>query len=257
MVFTCVIQGCGKRPEPYVRSLHGFPNNLETTKAWNGFVKRTKPCWNGNTPSTRICSEHFQPTCYKNHMAWSMGCVRTLDLIDDFQVPTIYPAVAEKNAPSPSKSNNLKADIHIQTQQNPPGSSTMLAPAEIKQEEEETRCSGTTEAPLIQGCHVKAEYQVMYFVRHVATQTDPPSISTNARSVGTQLTGLSRSTGSQVKMGRDFGVCTVPLKTPRLLLQPTLVKRPNKRLRLALEYEEEASSEAITSTAVQVKTSST
>ncbi|PWA33695.1 hypothetical protein CCH79_00007514 [Gambusia affinis] len=119
MVFTCVIQGCGKRPEPYVRSLHGFPNNLETIKAWNEFVKRTKPYWNGNTPSSRICSEHFLPTCYKNHMAWSMGCVRTLDLIDDFQVPTIYPAVAEKNASSPSR-DNLKADIHIQTQQNPP-----------------------------------------------------------------------------------------------------------------------------------------
>ncbi|XP_008430487.1 THAP domain-containing protein 10-like isoform X1 [Poecilia reticulata] len=255
MVFTCVVQGCGKRPEPYVRSLHGFPNNLETIKAWSKFVKRTKPYWNGNTPSSRICSEHFQPTCYKNHMAWSMGCVRTLDLIDDFQVPTIYPAVAEKNASSLTK-DDLKAGIHIQTHQKAPGSSTMLAPAEIKQEEE-THCSGTTETPPIQDCHVKAEHQVMYFVRHVATQTDPPSISTNTRSVGTQLTRLSRSTGSQVKMGRDYGVCTVPLKTPRLLLQPTLVKRPSKRLRLALECEEEASSGGIASTAVQVKTSST
>ncbi|XP_014909058.1 THAP domain-containing protein 10-like [Poecilia latipinna] len=256
MVFTCVVHGCGKRPEPYVRSLHGFPNNLETIKAWNEFVRRTKPYWNGNTPSSKICSEHFQPTCYKNHMAWSMGCVRTLDLIDDFQVPTIYPAVAEKKASSLTK-DVLKAGIHIQTHQNPPGSSTVLASAEIKQEEEETHCSGTTDTPLIQDCHVKTEYQVMYFVRHVATQTDPPSISTNTRSVGTQLTRLSRSTGSQVKMGRDYGVCTIPLKTPRLLLQPTLVKRPSKRLRLALEYEEEAPSEGIASAAVQVKTSST
>ncbi|XP_054897853.1 uncharacterized protein LOC129367453 [Poeciliopsis prolifica] len=246
MVFTCVIQGCGKRPEPYARSLHGFPNNLETIKAWNEFVKRTKPHWNGNTPSSRICSEHFQPTCYRNHMAWSMGCVRTLDLIDDFQVPTIYPAVAEKNAPSPTK-DNPKADMRIQT---PAGRSTLRAAEEIKQEEE-THCSGSTDT-LIQGCHVKTEYQVMYFVRHAATQTDPPSIATNTRSVGTQLTRLSRSTGSQVKMGRDYGVCTVPLKTPQLLLQPTLVKRPSKRLRFALEYEEEL----ITSTAVQVKTSS-
>lgn len=43
-------------------------------------------------------------------------------------------------------------------------------------------------------------------------------------------------------------ICSDPLKSRLLLLQPTLVKRPSKRLRLGLEYEEEA---------VQDKTSST
>ncbi|KAM4735217.1 THAP domain-containing protein 10-like [Anableps anableps] len=252
MVFTCIIKGCGKRSEPYVRTLHGFPDNLETINAWNEFVKRTKPKWNGNTPSSRICSEHFQPACYKNHMAWSMGWVRTLELIDDFQVPTIYPAVVKKNAASPTKDDPKAGRNSL----DPPGSSTMLAPAEIKKEEE-SHCSGATMTALIQECHVKAECQVMYFVRHVASQTDPPSVSPNTRSVGTQLTRISRSTGSQVKLGRDYGVCTDPLKTPLLLLQPTLVKRPSKRLRLSLEYKEEAPSEGITSIAVQDKNSST
>ncbi|XP_027867565.1 uncharacterized protein LOC114141274 [Xiphophorus couchianus] len=251
MVCTCVIQGCGKRPEPYVRNLHGFPNNLETTKAWNDFVKRTRPTWNGNTPSSRVCSEHFQPDCYKNHLVWSMKWVRTLDLKDDFQVPTIYPA-AVKKSPVLLAKDDRKAGRDISPI--PPGSSNMLASVEIKKEEEESPCSGATMPPPIQECHVKTEYQMMYFVRHVASQTDPPSISPNTRSVGTQVTRIPRqikvqTTGSQVIFNSQHRIiCSDPLKSPLLLLQPTLVKRPSKRLRLGLEYEEEA---------VQDKTSST
>ncbi|XP_007571160.1 uncharacterized protein LOC103151185 isoform X1 [Poecilia formosa] len=254
MVCICVVQGCGKRPEPYLRILHGFPNNLETIKAWNEFVRRTRPSWNGNTPSSRICSEHFQPDCYTNHMAWSMKWVRKLDLIDDFQVPTIYPVVVKKSPVLLAKEDDRKTGRKISP--TPPGSSTMLASVEIKKEEDEDEsyCSGATMTPLIQDCHVKTEYQVMYFVRHVASQTDPPSISTNTRSVGTQLTRIPRqikvqTTGSQVMFNSQHHIiCTDPLKSPRLLLQPTLVKRRSKRLRLGLEYEEEA---------VQDKTSST
>ncbi|KAM4736442.1 uncharacterized protein FYW61_006580 [Anableps anableps] len=258
MVCTCIVQGCRKRPEPYVRTLHGFPNNLETINAWNEFVRRTRPKWNGNTPSSRICSEHFQPACYKNHTAWSMGWVRTPDLRDDFQVPTIYPAVVKKNAALLAKDDPKAGRNSL----DPPRSSTMLAPAEIKKEEE-SHCSGATMTALIQECHVKAECQVMYFVRHVASQTDPPSVSPNTRSVGTQLTRIPRqnkvqSTGSQVIFNSQHRtVCTDPLKTPLLLLQPTLVKRPSKRLRLSLEYKEEAPSEGIASIAVQDKNSST
>ncbi|XP_047216321.1 THAP domain-containing protein 10-like [Girardinichthys multiradiatus] len=251
MVFACVVHGCRKRSEPYVRTLHGFPDNLETINAWNEFVKRTKPKWNGTTPSSRICSEHFQPACYKNHMAWSMGWVRTLELIDDFQVPTIYPAVKRKSAASTTNNAGRK--------KNPNSSASSTMPAPMETRKDGPHCSAATKKDHFQECRVKAEYQVMYVVRHVASQTDPPPESPSTRSVGTQLTRKYnfRSTGSQVKfMSRDCGVCTEPLNSPMLLLQPTLVKRPSKKLRLTLE-DEGAPSESIKSTAVQDQNNST
>ncbi|KAM4568300.1 uncharacterized protein V3H82_012510 isoform 1-T1 [Fundulus diaphanus] len=241
-----LVSGCRKSPEPYVRSLHGFPDNLETTNAWNEFVRRTKPQWSGNTPSSRICSEHFLPACYKNHMAWSMGWVRTLELVDDFQVPTIYPAEIMKNAASP-----IKVECKQERSPSPPVSSAMTEPP---------RCLATVKTEPGQECDVKPECQVMYVVRHVASQTDPPPDSPVTRSVGTQLTRKHhyRSTASQVKpMGRDCGVCTEPLDSPMLFLQPILVKRPSKRRRVSQEDVGEGTSERVTaSTAVQDANSS-
>ncbi|KAM4580251.1 uncharacterized protein PAE49_005180 isoform 1-T2 [Odontesthes bonariensis] len=102
-------------------------------------------------------------------------------------------------------------------------------------------------------CHVNANCQVSPIIRHVASQTDPPDFDfPKTRSVGTQLSMKTlqnpfRSTGTQVKVtSRDRGMCTVtlPLNSPMLFLQPTLVKRPSKRPRLNLtEDEEEGPSE--------------
>lgn len=140
MVYSCIVQGCRKRPEPYVRSLHGFPENAETINAWNEFVKKTNPKWNGKTPSSRICSEHFLPACYKNHMAWSMRCVRTLELIDDFQVPTIYPAEMEDDSKA-----GIKESLNL------PTTSTLLSPEEIKQED--SNCTPNVKTEVIQVSH--------------------------------------------------------------------------------------------------------
>ncbi|XP_072250698.1 uncharacterized protein [Leuresthes tenuis] len=116
-------------------------------------------------------------------------------------------------------------------------------------------------------CRVNANCQVSPIIRHVASQTDPPDFDfPKTRSVGTQLSMKTlqnhfRSTGTQVKVtSRDHGMCTVtlPLNSPMLFLQPTLVKRPSKRPRLNLaEDEEEGPSECSTSTMVHKAEDST
>ncbi|XP_072250700.1 uncharacterized protein [Leuresthes tenuis] len=118
-----------------------------------------------------------------------------------------------------------------------------------------------------QECRVNANCQVSPIIRHVASQTDPPDFDfPKTRSVGTQLSMKTlqnhfRSTGTQVKVtSRDHGMCTVtlPLNSPMLFLQPTLVKRPSKRPRLNLaEDEEEGPSECSTSTMVHKAEDST
>ncbi|XP_017285443.1 zinc finger protein 79 [Kryptolebias marmoratus] len=100
MVFTCIVYGCSKTSEPYVRTLHGFPDDLATVGAWKRFVRRTRADWDGQVSSSKICSDHFEPGCYKNHLAWSMRAVQKLELKDDFQVPTIYPAGTRRTAGS-------------------------------------------------------------------------------------------------------------------------------------------------------------
>jgi hypothetical protein len=35
MVYTCVVFGCGKREEPYIRTLHEFPRDVATNNTWN------------------------------------------------------------------------------------------------------------------------------------------------------------------------------------------------------------------------------
>ncbi|XP_072250697.1 uncharacterized protein [Leuresthes tenuis] len=119
----------------------------------------------------------------------------------------------------------------------------------------------------VKECRVNANCQVSPIIRHVASQTDPPDFDfPKTRSVGTQLSMKTlqnhfRSTGTQVKVtSRDHGMCTVtlPLNSPMLFLQPTLVKRPSKRPRLNLaEDEEEGPSECSTSTMVHKAEDST
>ncbi|KAF7211961.1 transcript variant X1 [Nothobranchius furzeri] len=89
---SCIVHGCGKKSEPYVRTLHQFPEDLETVKVWKEFVQKTTTEWDGQvSPWKKICSEHFEPSCYANHTAWLMRSVQKLELRDEFQVPTIYP----------------------------------------------------------------------------------------------------------------------------------------------------------------------
>uniref|UniRef100_A0A1A8L6W2 Zinc finger protein 280D n=2 Tax=Nothobranchius pienaari TaxID=704102 RepID=A0A1A8L6W2_9TELE len=89
---SCIVHGCGKKSEAYVRTLHQFPEDLETVKVWKEFVQKTTTEWDGQvSPWKKICSEHFEPSCYANHTAWLMRSVQKLELRDEFQVPTIYP----------------------------------------------------------------------------------------------------------------------------------------------------------------------
>ncbi|XP_041843781.1 uncharacterized protein LOC121641608 [Melanotaenia boesemani] len=108
-------------------------------------------------------------------------------------------------------------------------------------------------------CRVNANCQGSPLVRHVASQTDPPDFDfPKTRSVSTQLSMKTlqnhiRSTATQVKVtSRDCSVCTVtlPLNSPMLFLQPTLVKKPTKRPRLSLTDGEEGPSGYNTTTLV-------
>ncbi|XP_041843778.1 uncharacterized protein LOC121641606 isoform X1 [Melanotaenia boesemani] len=115
-------------------------------------------------------------------------------------------------------------------------------------------------------CRVNANCQVSPLVRHVASQTDPPDFDfPKTRSVSTQLSMKTlqnhiRSTATQVKVtSRDCSVCTVtlPLNSPMLFLQPTLVKKPTKRPRLSLTDGEEGPSRYSMSTVVYKSEDST
>ncbi|XP_035987092.1 uncharacterized protein LOC110366861 isoform X3 [Fundulus heteroclitus] len=187
-------------------------------------------------------------------MAWSMGWVRTLELVDDFQVPTIYPAEIMKNAASP-----IKVECKQERSPSPPVSSAMPEPP---------RCLATVKPEPGQEYRVKPKYPVPSAVNHVASQTDLPSIELpGTRTVSTQLNKESisnlRSTDTQVRVrSRDCGVCTetLPLDSPLLLPDA----RPEKRPRLSLaeeeeeeEEEEEGPSESSRSTVVQDKTNLT
>jgi hypothetical protein len=90
MVYTCVVFGCGKRAEPYIRTLHEFPRDVATNNAWKRFVKRTRANWKGPSSCTRLCSDHFARDSYVNWMAWSMHARSQLD-VKPCQVPTMYP----------------------------------------------------------------------------------------------------------------------------------------------------------------------
>ncbi|XP_041843780.1 uncharacterized protein LOC121641607 [Melanotaenia boesemani] len=120
-------------------------------------------------------------------------------------------------------------------------------------------------APIYE-CRVNANCQVSPLVRHVASQTDPPDFDfPKTRSVSTQLSMKTlqnhiRSTATQVKVtSRDCSVCTVtlPLNSPMLFLQPTLVKKPTKRPRLSLTDGEEGPSRYSMSTVVYKSEDST
>ncbi|XP_036931467.1 uncharacterized protein LOC119006642 isoform X7 [Acanthopagrus latus] len=81
-------------------------------------------------------------------------------------------------------------------------------------------------------------------VRHVACQTDLPE----RLSVGTQvyMKTYFRSKGTQARVAsRDCGMCTLtlPLDSPLLFLQPTIIKRPSKRPQLSLTDKEEGPSQ--------------
>lgn len=111
MVYVCVVTGCSRSAQKHVHTLHEFPtprrDSAATLNAWKQFVRRTRADWKGVTKCSRICSDHFEETCYVNQMAWRMKFQLKLD-----QVPTKYPQgspAGDRGQPSPVMSTELAA----------------------------------------------------------------------------------------------------------------------------------------------------
>ncbi|XP_035987078.1 THAP domain-containing protein 10 isoform X1 [Fundulus heteroclitus] len=255
MPTRCVLGGCSVAYKPSAGqkvSLHTWPKDQKVRKKWDKFVKETRKDWIAGNDKSVLCNSHFTSEDFEGYLQWSMGFKRKLELKPG-AVPTIKPA----------KSSNIPSACASPTDHNagPRGQPVGLpSERETSKSRAAKRRLATTKLNFQRECDVKPECQVMYVVRHVACQTDPPPDSPVTRSVGTQLTRKHhyRSTASQVKpMGRDCGVCTEPLDSPMLFLQPILVKRPSKRRRDSQEDVGEGTSEHVTaSTAPRDKNSS-
>ena len=45
-------------------SLHTFPQNRDLREKWIEAVKRQRKNWEGPSPSSLLCSKHFEPDCF-------------------------------------------------------------------------------------------------------------------------------------------------------------------------------------------------
>lgn len=87
--WTSVVYGCMKGAIEGVRSLYKFPKDWQTLNTRKWFIKRTRADWKCPTQSDWICSDYFVPDAFENHMKWSMGITKKLDL-KGFHVLTKY-----------------------------------------------------------------------------------------------------------------------------------------------------------------------
>ncbi|XP_058830001.1 serine/threonine-protein kinase DDB_G0283821-like isoform X2 [Topomyia yanbarensis] len=94
----CQVAGCNNKvegPNMHNLSFHRFPKDCDTCKQWVEFCNRPElwKKYDENGPeylykSSRICSDHFQPSDFNNPNLFSQGLKKG-------SVPTLYPASKE------------------------------------------------------------------------------------------------------------------------------------------------------------------
>ena len=45
--------------------MHNFPKDEKYRNIWTVKVKLTRAMWSGPTPSSKFCSDHLKPECFK------------------------------------------------------------------------------------------------------------------------------------------------------------------------------------------------
>ena len=74
-------------------SLHGWPCDEGVRSKWTRAVKRQRKDWDGPTPTSLLCSNHFEPECFAiegSRYREEMGLPIKKRLKPD-AVPTIFP----------------------------------------------------------------------------------------------------------------------------------------------------------------------
>ncbi len=89
MVHRCIVFGCDNTLGDGV-SAHEFPTEPALRNQWTRFVLRTRAKWKGPGKWSQICSKHFNPVDFENHMKYEMGVAKKL-LLKRGAVPSIYP----------------------------------------------------------------------------------------------------------------------------------------------------------------------
>ena len=90
MVKSCVAAGCSKTSSDGV-SFFKFPSDPVLRQRWTKQVQRTRACWNGQSPHSVLCINHFSEDCFEpdSAIAASMGLTKRRRLKQD-AIPTIF-----------------------------------------------------------------------------------------------------------------------------------------------------------------------
>ena len=83
----CVAANCSNKASNAV-SVHLWPSNKAQADAWRRFVSTKRSHWRPS-PSSYLCSAHFDEDCFVNKMRFSMGHSKRL-MLRPGAVPTIH-----------------------------------------------------------------------------------------------------------------------------------------------------------------------
>ena len=116
MVKSCVAAGCSKTSSDGV-SFFKFPSDPVLRQRWTKQVQRTRACWNGPSPHSVLCINHFSEDCFEpdSAIAASMGLTKRRRLKQD-AIPTIFDKpVQHSRTSSASGSSSRKRAAAITT----------------------------------------------------------------------------------------------------------------------------------------------
>ncbi|XP_022112186.1 zinc finger and BTB domain-containing protein 47-like [Acanthaster planci] len=98
MPTTCIAGGCSKTSKDGV-SLHSFPADPTYRTIWEDKVKLTRPNWSGPSSSSKLCSDHFEPSCFESGLEYLFG-ISVKKRLKPEAIPTKFaPAGKEKTKP--------------------------------------------------------------------------------------------------------------------------------------------------------------
>ncbi|XP_038073347.1 zinc finger and SCAN domain-containing protein 12-like [Patiria miniata] len=99
MVNVCAIAGCSNTHKHEGVSFHQFPSDLKRREIWTKQVQTTRANWSGPSAHSKICSDHFETSCYEDHSLYlSFGLKRKRALKPD-AYPTIFPGDKANSTP--------------------------------------------------------------------------------------------------------------------------------------------------------------
>ena len=87
MPTRCIVAGCSNTPKDGVR-LHRFPKDPALRKIWAAKVRLTRANWDGPSPTSVICSDHFTADDYEKTLHEEFGIPARGPRLKDSAIPT-------------------------------------------------------------------------------------------------------------------------------------------------------------------------